>query len=64
MYPLGVSAEQIEAFLAAHPEKRDSILDLRSVVRRADRPKLLRDISQSSRSTRCWRRCTRACRRS
>jgi hypothetical protein len=44
MYPLGVRREQLDAYLAAHPEKRDSILDLRSVVRRADRPSLLRDI--------------------
>jgi hypothetical protein len=44
MYPLGVRREQLDAYLAAHPEKRDSLLDLRSVVRRADRPSLLRDI--------------------
>lgn len=44
MYPLGVRREQLDAFLAAHPEKRDSLLDLRSVVRRADRTSLLADI--------------------
>lgn len=44
MYPLGVRREQLDAYLAAHPERRDSILDLRSVVRRADRSSLLRDI--------------------
>jgi hypothetical protein len=44
MYPLGVRREQLDAYLAAHPEKRDLLLDLRSVVRRADRPSLLRDI--------------------
>ncbi|HKQ52800.1 MAG TPA: zincin-like metallopeptidase domain-containing protein [Pyrinomonadaceae bacterium] len=44
MYPLGVRREQLDAYLAAHPEKRDSILDLRTVVRRAERPSLLRDI--------------------
>jgi hypothetical protein len=44
MYPPGVRREQLDAYLAAHPEKRDSILDLRSVVRRADRTSLLRDI--------------------
>ena len=44
MYPLGVRREQLDAYLAAHPEKRDSLLNLRSVVRRADRSSLLRDI--------------------
>ncbi|HLL74384.1 MAG TPA: hypothetical protein VK421_03905 [Pyrinomonadaceae bacterium] len=44
VYPWGVKKEEIEAFLAAHPERRDSILDLRSVVRRADTPSLRRDL--------------------
>ncbi len=44
LYPLGVKREQLEAYLSAHPDKRDSLLGLRSVVRRADRPSLLRDI--------------------
>ena len=35
VYPWGVKKEELDAFLAAHPEKRDSILDLRTVVRRA-----------------------------
>jgi Zincin-like metallopeptidase len=36
MYPWGVKKEEIEIFLAAHPEKRDEILGLRSVVRTAN----------------------------
>ena len=35
VYPWGVTKAEIDAFLAAHPDKRDSILDLRSVVRRS-----------------------------
>jgi hypothetical protein len=34
VYPWGVKKEELDAFLAAHPDKRDSILDLRTVVRR------------------------------
>ena len=36
MYPWGVKKEEIEAFLTAHPEKRDEIMNLRSVVRLAN----------------------------
>ncbi|MDX6383540.1 MAG: hypothetical protein QOK48_1113 [Blastocatellia bacterium] len=36
MYPWGVKKEEIESFLAAHPEKRDEIMNLRSVVRSAN----------------------------
>jgi len=36
MYPWGVKKEEIEAFLTAHPKKRDEIMDLRSVVRLAN----------------------------
>jgi hypothetical protein len=36
MYPWGVKKEEIESFLAAHPEKRDEIMNLRSVVRLAN----------------------------
>jgi zincin-like metallopeptidase len=36
MYPWGVTKEQLESFLAAHPDKRDEILDQRSVVRTAN----------------------------
>ncbi len=34
VYPWGVKKEEIETFLAAHPEHRKQILDSRSVVRR------------------------------
>ena len=36
MYPWGVTKEQIEIFVAAHPEKRDEIMSARSVVRTAN----------------------------
>src|SRR5260370_19007753 len=36
MYPWGVKKEEIEPFLTAHPEKRDVIMNLRSVVRLAN----------------------------
>ncbi len=36
MYPWGVKKEEIESFLATHPEKRDEIMNLRSVVRSAN----------------------------
>lgn len=35
VYPWGVKKEEIDAFIARRPEKRDDILDLRTVVRRA-----------------------------
>jgi hypothetical protein len=34
VYPWGVKKEELDAFLSTHPEKRDSILDLRTVVRK------------------------------
>lgn len=45
VYPWGVKKEELEAFLAAHPEERDSILHLRTVVRRADAASLRRDLA-------------------
>ena len=36
VYPWGVKKEEIETFLTAHPDKRDEIMDLRSVVRLAN----------------------------
>jgi len=35
VYPWGVKKDEIEAFLAAHPEQRDSFMDLRTRVRLA-----------------------------
>ncbi|HEV2912716.1 MAG TPA: hypothetical protein VGX92_05310 [Pyrinomonadaceae bacterium] len=46
VYPWGVSKEEIEAFLAAHPEERESILDIRTVVRRTTTENLQRDLSK------------------
>jgi hypothetical protein len=36
MYPWGAKKEEVETFLTAHPEKREEIMDLRSVVRLAN----------------------------
>ncbi len=44
MYPWGVTKEEIDAFLAAHPEKRDSILDPRTIVRYTTAANLQRDL--------------------
>jgi hypothetical protein len=46
MYPWGVKKEEIEAFLTAHPEKRDELMDLRSVVRRATAANVQRDLAK------------------
>lgn len=46
MYPWGITKEEVEAFLAAHPERRESILDLRTVVRRAVVENLRRDLAK------------------
>ena len=40
----GATKEEVEAFLAAHPDKRDSILDQRTAVRRATAANLRRDL--------------------
>jgi hypothetical protein len=42
----GASKEEVEAFLAAHPEKRASILDQRTAVRRATAANLRRDLGK------------------
>ncbi|MFS8084913.1 MAG: zincin-like metallopeptidase domain-containing protein, partial [Acidobacteriota bacterium] len=36
MYPWGVKKEEIESFLTAHPEKREELMGLRTVVRTAN----------------------------
>jgi hypothetical protein len=36
MYPWGVKKEEIETFLTSHPEKRDEVMGLRTVVRLAN----------------------------
>jgi hypothetical protein len=49
VYPWGVKKEEIESFLAAHPEERDSILHLRTVVRRSTGANLKLDLSALAR---------------
>jgi zincin-like metallopeptidase len=44
VYPWGVKKEQIETYLAAHPESRESIMDLRSVVRKTTLENLRMDL--------------------
>jgi hypothetical protein len=46
LYPQGSTKEEIEAFLSAHPEERASILDLRTVVRRANQESLRHDLAK------------------
>jgi hypothetical protein len=46
VYPWGVTKQEVEAFLAANPDRRDSILDLRTVVRRTTAENLERDLSK------------------
>ena len=45
VYPWGVKKEEIDGFLAAHPEKRDALLDLRTVVRRATAMNAQKDLT-------------------
>jgi hypothetical protein len=42
----GATKEEVEAFLAAHPDKRDSILDSRTAVRRATAVNLRGDLGK------------------
>ena len=44
MYPLDATKEEIDAFLAANPGMRDEILAERTVVRRATRDNIARDL--------------------
>ncbi len=46
VYPWGITKAEVDSFLAAHPERRDSILDLRTVVRRATAENLRRDLAK------------------
>src|SRR5687767_12752683 len=43
MYPWDIASEEVEAFLAAHPERREEILGERTVVRRATEANLAAD---------------------
>jgi hypothetical protein len=49
VYPTAVTREELDTFLAANPEKRDSILDLRAVVRRADAQSIAKDLASLDR---------------
>ena len=42
----GATKQEVDAFLAAHPDKRDAILDQRTVVRRATAENLRRDLAK------------------
>jgi hypothetical protein len=43
-YPWGITKEEVDGFLAVHPERRAVLLNPRSVVRRADPKSLARDL--------------------
>ena len=43
VYPPGITREEVDAFLAAHPEDRDAVLGERTVVRRATAENIARD---------------------
>ena len=45
VYPWDLTSAEFDAFLAAHPERRDELTHLRSVVRRADAASLSRDLA-------------------
>lgn len=46
MYPWGITREEVEAYMAAHTDERESILHPRTVVRRALAENLQRDLSK------------------
>lgn len=48
-YPWGIDKAEVEAWLGAHPEQREAILGLRSVVRRADAATLRDDTARLAR---------------
>ena len=45
VYPDGLTREPLDAFLAAHPERRGELMDPRSVVRRADAAQVDADLA-------------------
>jgi hypothetical protein len=45
VYPAGATAEALEAFAQAHPERRAELFDTRSVVRRADAASIAADLA-------------------
>lgn len=46
MYPADASKSELDAYLAANPDKRDSILGPRTLVRRATSPNLQQDLAK------------------
>ncbi len=48
-YPWGVSKAEIDSFLARHPDRRETLLDPRTVVRRADAATVRADLAALSR---------------
>jgi hypothetical protein len=46
MYPWGITQAEIDSYVKAHPAERDSLFDLRSVVRRATAENLRRDLAE------------------
>jgi hypothetical protein len=44
VYPWGIEREELDAFLGSHPESRERLLHVRSVVRRATAANLARDL--------------------
>ena len=46
LYPYGLSRDEIDRYLASHPAEAESILDLRTVVRRTSAANLAADIAQ------------------
>ncbi len=45
VYPWGVTKEELDAFLSSHPEKRSSILNLRTVARRSTAANVQHDLT-------------------
>ncbi|MFY9621757.1 MAG: zincin-like metallopeptidase domain-containing protein [Pyrinomonadaceae bacterium] len=46
VYPWGVKKEEIEAFLASHPDQREKLMDLRGVVRAGIQKSLAEDLAK------------------
>ncbi|MBA3461786.1 MAG: NUDIX hydrolase, partial [Deltaproteobacteria bacterium] len=49
VYPWGIEAAELDALLAAHPERRDALLAPRAVVRRADSSVIAADLAALTR---------------
>jgi hypothetical protein len=46
VYPTGITRQEIDSFMAAHPQSRATLLHPRTVVRRADESSLRADLAQ------------------